>query len=91
MAGKNYREVETCSSCRFVFEKTEYDDYPEYFCNLEEEPRPKCGSIQMEGERFAMMSSQQVQRSEERNKWASWCVGKGVGGMMVCDEYEKKQ
>jgi len=96
---KSYRDVNGCHNCGVMFRKTEYDDWPEYYCtNGDTEERPICGSVAMNESFFGSLRDEDGKR-RKRNKaesfevthvaWEKWAEPRKVESWGCCDLWRK--
>lgn len=69
----NYRKVDGCWNCQFVFYWFQQDERDIYYCNHGCKKRPLSGSCSMEGENFIIygqkLLGQQVPTPESEKAW----------------------
>ena len=98
LRGPNYRETDTCATCRHVFVRVEYDDDAEYFCRMDGSERPWCASSAM-NESFIDHPRYQDERPFKfsvlsrwiRRRWERWSEGRRVSARGRCDAWEPKE
>lgn len=81
----NYKIQNGCWNCQYVFEKIEYDEESEYYCNLND-GRPNCGS-QCHDERFDVYNMEVF--TKQLQKWNQWAKIHNVDCCGVCDKYKE--
>ena len=94
MKPKSYRDVNGCHNCGALFRKTEYDDWPEYFCtNGDREERPLSGSVAMDESFFSSLRDAKVDRKESFEvlhiAWETWSEPRKVEPWGCCDLWRK--
>lgn len=83
-----YREQCGCHSCERVFRLDQYDSGSIYYCTFGAEPRPKCGSVAMDGERFS--HEDYYEEGGAYDKWIEWSKDKEVKPWAICEKFCKK-
>jgi len=79
---KGYRTVETCKTCAFVFERSDFDESTTYYCTACSMPRPLCCSVGM---------NEQAMKDTDYDEWDVWAEKTQVGSNKVCDAFKKKE
>lgn len=101
----NYKIQNGCHNCKYVFEKSEWDDPNELFCLLNAPKRPICGSVLMD-EGFSKARGKKVDSDFSKAKykscsnrdpfvkamkaWDKWSEGRSVNREGICDLFKKK-
>lgn len=75
-----------CPNCKHVWIMKEYECPNQYFCTLNAEPRPKCGSIFME-EDFPIGNDEEWDR--QFKIWDQWSIDNEVSVNGLCKFWEK--
>ena len=84
---KNYKKINTCLNCKFVFKLDEYDEESLLFCNINND-RPVCNSVYMK-EKWNIDDS--VSFSNQMKIWNMWSKLHEVNYNGICDLYEKEK
>jgi hypothetical protein len=89
-----------CHDCHHMFRKTEYDDWPEYYCTLGDiEERPICGSVAMNESFFGSLRDEEGNRRKRKKEesferthvaWEKWSEARKVEAWGFCDAWEGK-
>ena len=74
-----YREQPSCATCEHRFVRTEYESGPCYYCQVDNKPRPLCGSVAM-GE---ILGSD----DDAWDEWEKWAEPREVSSRGICDEH----
>ena len=82
---KNYKEVDTCYSCRFCVVIEEYDSSNRYFCNQDKSKRPLSGSVLMK--EYEKTTSEALVIA--RDKFEEWAEDRIVDEYGICDEWKE--
>ena len=83
-----YIEQLGCHMCKRKFEKREYDCQTEYYCTFEAEPRPKCGSVLMDGENYS--GEDDYEEGGDFHKWNEWAKKNRVNPWGICRKFEEE-
>ena len=75
----DYCRAKCCANCKHVFVYHEYDSGPSYYCTLEAEKRPLCGSVLMKEEH---------EPGYDYGAWIKWEMENEVRCGGVCSSYE---
>lgn len=81
---KNYRNqtpAKRCGNCEHGFMRTEHDEYPEWFCNSNND-RPLCCSAEMN--ELSRYYAQEIE-------WKKWASSRMIEIYGVCDNYKKEK
>lgn len=100
MKPKDYDTRAGCHDCYHLFRKTEYDDWPEYYCTLgDTEERPVCGSVAMNESFFLSCRSERAKTGGRGKRdsfdfmhkaWEEWSEPRKVEAWGWCDAWEGK-
>lgn len=82
---KNYRNQNSCQTCKHVFIKYDYDDGDSLFCNIQNNRPKKCGSCAMH-EDFDYMIPE---GDPAENLWDKWAKTHKVNNHGICDLYKR--
>jgi len=77
-----YKEQNGCHNCKHCFERGDYDEGPECFCNINDD-RPKCGSTAM-NEVFDFKRKDM----DEYDLWEEWAEKNRVHAWGICEKYK---
>lgn len=99
---KNYRENNSCLTCKHLFVKMDYDEgVTGYYCNINKN-KPRCGSIQLDEQFISEIEIRQhndnwycseekiTLEKERREKWKQWAEKHCVSTSGICDLYKKE-
>jgi len=78
---RNYAEQDGCHNCKHVFALRDYKSETEFYCALDGEPRPLCGSTQMEEFHDTLALAK---------KWDEWSIPRMVKSFGKCEEFKRK-
>ncbi len=83
---QNYKKQDGCHNCVYLFLKSEYDDFNEYYCHIDNSERPPCMSV-------AMCESNHTngvtQHAVAYKKWDKWAKPREVQQYGICDSFLK--
>jgi len=82
---KSYIEQEGCHSCEHCFCMVTCDDGNVYFCDIEGEDRPPCGSVAMDEDFCRGKSMDEI--GAALDAWDTWENGKLVIAWGRCNEW----
>lgn len=91
---KNYREQTPrfrCANCNLRFVKHEHDEYPQWFCLDDAEPRPPCNSVEMNEARCChdeKWDGYFDKEGEHYAIWDRWAAKHRVSENGICEHYE---
>ena len=86
MRPKDYKELDSCASCKYVFKMEEHDNPTSYYCHQDKSKRPKCGSVFM-GEYFGWNKGT---GDYDWDTWEEWADPREVKGWGWCSQYRKR-
>lgn len=96
MKPKSYHEQNCCGNCQYVFIKSEYDEFNEFYCNYDNISRPLCGSVGMREDYYNELINKgiDINNLEEYEKlimkWVTWKKDKEVSESGICDKFIPK-
>ena len=94
----SYREQASCATCKHTFEQHTYDAGIWIYCTMGASPRPKCGELMMEEERFDTPNNSRINDPEnwaaydrQKEVWDVWSKDRRVSDHGICDHYEASE
>jgi len=89
MRPESYRVPNGCHNCRHVLILSDYDDPPEYYCHIDNSPRPRSGACAM-SEMFPIYSKDEDKIHSYHHRWNEWASDHRVDWAGTCGEWEDK-
>lgn len=78
-----------CCSCKHVFEKTDYEESGDYYCNVDDD-RPLCGSVCL-GESLFDRPYNEAEQDALTDMWDEWAKDHRVQPYQVCAKHEMRE
>jgi len=84
-----YTEGNGCHNCKHCFFWSDYDSWPEYYCNIEKD-RPKCGSVSMKEKfEFKKLPNGEYETPDEMTFWDEWSGKNEIKPWGICKKWEE--